>query len=219
MLPPARRGRAEVSGPVDTLALAWLADRGVPLRLGESWVWPERSGRRVYASVAERLAAAKDDLGGRGDRPAQAAAAIVKAMYARGFGGWLASDFGGQRDPDDPWQRPDHWLTCRVQAEVRKQRNLLPALEAGALVVLGSADVDSVFVAAESLAVLQAAPGTGGRPLVADRRGKFRVKTSAEVTPELAAALADKRSPAHARLAVIREALAGNQDGGPADGS
>jgi hypothetical protein len=106
-----------------------------------------------------------------------------------------------------------------VQAEVRKQRNLLPALEAGALGVLGSADVDSVFVVAESLAVLQAAPGTGGRPLVADRRGKFRVKQSAEVTPELAVRLADKRSPAHTRLAAIREALAGNQDGGPADGS
>ena len=219
MLPPARRGRAEVSGPVDTLALAWLADRGVPLRLGESWVWPERSGRRVYASVAERLAAAKDDLGARGGGPAEVAAAIIKAMYARGFGGWLASDFGGERDPDDPWHAPDHWLTVRVQAEVRKQRNLLPALEAGTLVVLGSANVDSVFAAAPGLAELQAAPGTGGRPLIADRRGKFRIVGSAPVTPELAAALADRRSPAHARLAAIREALGGaDQDGGPADG-
>jgi hypothetical protein len=209
VLPAPVRGRAEVSAWVDTIAAVWLRDRGVPFTVAESWVWPELHGRRVLASVADRLGAATAELGARPDDAAQAAAAIVKAMYARTFGGMLASDFGGQRDPDDPWHRPDWWLTVRVQAEVRKQRNLWPGLEAGTIRVLGESDIDAVFVAAESREVLEAMPGTGGRPAISDGRGKFRIKDgrSALVTPGLSALLRSNARPA-ARRQAIREALA-----------
>jgi hypothetical protein len=95
----------------------------------------------------------------------------------------------------------------RVQAEVRKQRNLWPALEAAAVVVLGSQYIDSVYVAAPSREALLAMPGTGGRPAIAEGRGKFKLEQLAEVTPELAAVLADPKGSGHARLAAIKAAL------------
>jgi hypothetical protein len=123
------------------------------------------------------------------------------------LGGWLASDFGGGRRGDDWTARPDWWLTVRTQAEVRKQRNLWPALEAGAVLVLGEQAVDSVYVAAPSLEALEGMPGTGGRPAIAEGRGKFKLEQLAEVTPELSAALAAPKSSGHARLAAIKAAL------------
>jgi hypothetical protein len=145
-------------------------------------------------------------LGTSSDTPA-AAAAIVKARANTLLGGWLASDFGGERAADDWLARRDWWHTVRVQAEVRKQRNLLPALEAGALVVLAEQAVDSVYVAAPSLADLEAAPGTGGRPALGGGRGKFKIKALGEVTPALAELLAAPRSRGLARLGAIRAAL------------
>jgi hypothetical protein len=206
ILPPPRRGQAEVSAWVDTIGARLLADRGVPFTVAQSWVWPEPHGRRVFDSVAQRLGEARGALAAREGAPAAIAAAVVKAMYARTFGGNLASDFGGQRDPDDPWYRPDWWLTIRIQAEVRKQRNLLPAIAAGVL-VLGEADIDTVFVAAPSPEALEAMPGTGGRPAIAEGRGKLAIKARAVVTPALAELLAGKAASPRARLLAIREAL------------
>jgi len=196
--------RQDAVGWIDTLAVRWLAGRGVPLEVLESWTWPEHA--RVFASATDRLGKARARLEADGSRPAAAAAAVVKAMANIGLGGWLASDFGGDRPADDWQHRRDWWLTVRTQAEVRKQRNLLPALEAGALVVLGEQAVDSVYVAAPSAAALEGAPGTGGRSALGDGRGKFKVQALAEVTPGLSAALA-AATPGHARLAAIREAL------------
>jgi len=207
---PAEGRRRDAIGWIDALAARWLAERGVPLEVLESYTWAEHN--RVFDSATSRLGKARARLEADGTPPARAAAAIVKAMANTLLGGWLASDFGGERAADDWLARRDWWLTVRVQAEVRKQRNLWPALEAGALVVLAEQAVDSVYVASPSLADLEAAPGTGGRPALGDGRGKFKIKALAEVTPELAAALADPRSSGLQRLAAIQATL------GPAEG-
>jgi hypothetical protein len=204
--------RRDAIGWIDALAARWLAERGVPLEVLESYIWPEHA--RVFDSVTARLGDARGRLEADGMPPAAAAAAIVKAMANTLLGGWLASDFGGERAEGDWLARRDWWHTVRVQAEVRKQRNLLPALEAGALAVLAEQAVDSVYVVSPSLANLEAAPGTGGRPLIRPDRGGFKIKALGEVTPGLAEALADPRSRALARLGAIKAAL-GNAEGEP----
>jgi hypothetical protein len=83
---------------------------------------------------------------------------------------------------------------------------MLPMIGAGA-VVLGEQAVDSLYVAAPSREALEAMPGTGGRPAIAEARGKFKLEQLAEVTPELAAVLADPKGAGHARLAAIKAAL------------
>jgi hypothetical protein len=215
---PAVGRRRDAIGWIDALAAYWLAEvrekrREPPLEVLESYIWPEHA--RVFDSASARLGAACARLEADGSPPAAAAAAIVKAMANTLLGGWLGSDFGGERAEGDWLARRDWWHIVRVQAEVRKQRNLLPALEAGALVVLAEQALDSVYVAAPSLAALEAAHGTGGRPLLGDGRGKFKIgkdadgrKLLGEVTPELAAVLADPKSDGHARLGAIRKALA-----------
>jgi hypothetical protein len=196
--------RRDAVGWIDTLAARWLAECGVPLEVLESYIWPEHA--RVFDSASARLGEARARLEADGSVPALAAAAIVKAMPNIGLGGWLASDFGGVRAEDDWLARYDWSITVKVQAEVRKQRNLLPALEAGALVVLGEQRIDSVYVAAPSLADLEAAPGTGGRPALGPGRGKFKIEALAEVTAELAELLAAS-APGPARRLAIESAL------------
>jgi hypothetical protein len=207
---PEAKGRRDVLAWLDTLAVRWLADaakagHGVPSTVLESWTWPERN--RVFDTVTARLGEARKRLEADGSVPALAAASVVKAMANTFLGGWLASDFSGERRDDDWLARYDWWVTVRVQAHVRKHRNLLPALDSGALVVLGEQYIDSVYVAAESLEALEGAPGTGARPAIAEGRGKFKLEQLAEVTPELAAVLADPKGSGHGRLAAIKAAL------------
>jgi hypothetical protein len=226
---PAEGRRRDAIAWLDTLAARWLAERGVPLEVLESYIWP--TSARVFDSASGRLGAAVTRYRAEGTPEHLAAAAVIKAMSNQYLGGWLASDFGGDRAPDDWHHRPDWWARVRTQAEARKQRNLVPALEAGALVVLAADQVDSVYVAAASPADLLAAPGTGGKPLivsvraVADRlpadvlaafeaeqrpevRGKFKLEQLAEVTPDLGRQLADPRGRPDARRVAIKAALA-----------
>lgn len=203
-IPPEGRRRDAVAW-LDTLAAGWLAERGVQLEVLESYIWP--TSARVFDSASGRLGAGIARYRAEGTPEALAAAAVIKAMSNQYLGGWLASDFGGDRAPGDWHHRPDWWARVRTQAEVRKQRNLLPALEAGALVVLAADQVDSVYVAAASLADLEAAPGAGRRPLIRDGRGGFKLEQLAEVTPALARQLADPHGRPDARRAAIKAAL------------
>jgi hypothetical protein len=213
---PAPRDRREldVSAWLDTTAVAWLDGRGAVFDVAESWAWPERSGRRVYASPLSRLLEAKGRLSGLGTPAGAASAAVVKSMYAARLGGDLASDYAGDRPAGDPGYRPDHWVTIRTQAEVRKQRNLMAGQDAGTpVIILAEGDVDSVIVAAPTLAELEAMPGSGrnrdgsARLALGPGNGRFAVKRRGEVTPELSAVLAEPGS-VRRRLAVLRAALA-----------
>jgi hypothetical protein len=207
--PVPKRGQREVRAWLDSLAALWLAERGVPLRADMSYIWPEADGRRVFDSPVREMLAARDQLGGlvaAEGAPARLARDVIKAGYVRFFGGWLGSDFGGERRPGDWSDNRAWWLRIRVQAEVRKQRNLVPMLAAGA-VVLGQAQVDTVWLAAPSLDALAAMPGTGNRPAVADGPGKFKLAGHAVITPELAARLADGKAADHVRRDAIRAAL------------
>jgi hypothetical protein len=204
---PAASGKArDVLAWMDTHAALWLAECGIPVELIESWIWPTK--HRVFESALGRLGEARTRLEADGSVPALAAAAVVKAMPNTFLGGWLASDFNGARRDDDWTARWDWWLSIRVQAEVRKQRNLLPSLLAGPVQVLGEQQVDSVYVAAPTIADILAMPGTGGNPAIADKRGKFKLEAHATVTHDLAAILADRKGTGHARLAAIRATLA-----------
>jgi len=203
---PADGRRRDAIAWLDTLAARWLAERGVPLEVLESYIWP--TSARVFDSASGRLGAAVTRYRAEGTPEHLAAAAVIKAMSNQYLGGWLASDFGGDRAPDDWHHRPDWWIRVRTQAEVRKQRNLLPALEAGALVVLAADQVDSVYVAAATAADLEQAPGAGRRPLLRDGRGGFKLEQLAEVTPDLARQLADPRGRPDARRVAIKAALA-----------
>jgi len=210
---PAEGRRRDAIGWLDTSAAQWLTARGVPLEVLESYTWPEHA--RVFNSATERLTAARARLKADGSRPALAAAAIVKAMSAVLMGGWLASTFGGERPEGDWLYRPDWWHAIRALAEVRKQRALVHALEAGALLVLGGDHQDSVYVAAESLAALEAAPGSGGLLVRPGVNGKFKVKAHREVTPELAEALAARGDDA--RRLAIQTALGTAEGNGTTD--
>jgi hypothetical protein len=182
--PPGPRQR-EVWAVLDTLAARWLAERGVPLEVSISYVAEDRG--RVFDSVLGRLGAARDRLKGDAGRPAAAARMVVTAMYQHTLGGWLASDAW---DRAGDWlHAPDWWLTIKTQAEVRKQRALLPSVSSGALVVLRSEAIDTVLLAAPSLEALEAAQTSGGRRLVREAAGGFRIERTAEVTPGLAADL------------------------------
>lgn len=189
---------------LDTLAARWLAECGVPVTVIESWTWPE--SHRVFDSASQRLGDARARLEGAGDAASLAAASVVKGMANAFLGGRLTSDYGGERRADD-WQwRPDWWYTVRAQAEVRKQRNLLPAIASDTVTVLGELAVDSVYVAAESLAAVEQMPGTGGRLAVADGRGKFKIESHATVSRGLSAVLG-RRGDGRGRLTAIAEAL------------
>ena len=220
ILPPPRSTRqAETSAYVDTVAARWLADCKVPHLVAESYVWhgetgPDGRGFRVLDSVLTRLGEARSELQARPGPAAAVAAAVVKAMYSRILGGGLAATYGGQRDPDDPLARPDWWLTVKMQAEVRKQRNLMPGLLAGGpVVLLGQSNVDSVYAAAPSRADLEAMPGTGGRPaIMPGQRGKFAVKRDAAVSSGLAADLGSAALSGRQRLAAIKAALGAEAD-------
>jgi hypothetical protein len=163
--------------------------------------------------VSKRLGEARARLADDGSAPARAAESVVKAMMNAFTGGWLASSFGGERPADDWKWRRDWWVTIKTQAEVRKQRNLLPMIRAG-VTVLASHRIDTVYVAAPSLEALASAPGTGGRPAVAGHRGKFKIEAHAEVTPELSAILAAPKTTSPARLAAITAALEGAAEQG-----
>jgi hypothetical protein len=209
--PAPKRGQREVRAWLDGLAALWLAERGVPLRPDVSYLWPEPDGRRVFDSPIREVLAARDQLAALDGAPARLARDVIKAGYARFLGGWLGSDAWERRAGDWTDNRA-WWLRVRVQAEVRKQRNLVPMLGAGAL-VLGQAQVDTVWLAAPSLDALAGMPGTGKRPALGDGPGKFKLAGHAAVTPELAAQLADTRAPDHARRDAIRAALdAGRSD-------
>jgi hypothetical protein len=162
----------------------------------------------VFDAPLRRLAEARAELADVEGDAAALAAAVVKAGPNAFLGGWLRSDFGGQRDAADWTANPAWWLTVKSQAEVRKQRNLMPMIGAG-VVILGAEQIDTVYAAAPSLDVLMSAPGTGGRPAVGEARGKFKVEAVAAVSEELAAVLADVKAGLHARLAVLAEALDG----------
>ena len=210
--PAPKRGQREVRAWLDGLAAQWLAESGVPLRPDISYLWPD--GPRVFDSPIREVLAARDQLAALipAERaPAQLARDVITAGYQRFLGGWLGSD-AWERAAGDWTDNRAWWLRVRVQAETRKQRNLVPMLGAGAL-VLGQAQVDTVWLAAPSLAALDAMPGTRGRPALGDGPGKFKLDGYAAVTPELAARLADSRAPDHERQAAIRAALdAGRSD-------
>lgn len=200
---PAAGRRRDVLAWLDTHAARWLAERGVPIEVLESWTWSDKW--RPFESINTRLLEARTRLAADGSRPARAAEQIVKAM-ANAFTGRLVADYDGARPADDWTLRPDWWATVKTQPEVRKQRNLLPMIDAG-IVVLHNRRIDTVYVAAPSREALESAPGTGGRPAVAEANGKFRIEAIAEVTPELSAILADPKAPAHTRFAAITAAL------------
>src|ERR1035441_7559240 len=220
ILPPPRSTRqAETSAYVDTVAARWLADCKVPHSVAESYVWhgetgPDGRGFRVLDSMLTRLGEARSALQGRPGPAAAGAAAVVKAMYSRTLRGGLAATYGGQRDPDDPLARPDWWLTIKMQAEGRTQRNLMPGLLAGGpVILLGQSNVDSVYAAAPSRADLEAMPGTGGRPaIMPGQRGKFAVKRDAAVSPGLSADLGSAALSGRQRLAAIKAALGAEAD-------
>lgn len=203
--PAPKRGQREGRAWLDGLAALWLAERDVPLRTDISYIWPETEGRRVFDSPIREVLAARDQLAALDGAPAQLARDVMKAGYARFLGGWLGSD-AWQRAAGDWTDNRAWWLRVRVQAEVRKQRNLVPMLAAGAI-VLGQDQVDTVWIAAPSLDVLAELPGTGRRPALGDGPGKFKLTGHGAVTPELAAQLADGHTPAHARRAAIVAAL------------
>lgn len=220
-LPSSPRVR-EVGAWLDTAAAAWVIEcLGDRVRVDESWVYDD--SRRIFDSPIARMIEAGDRLGGDPSPAAQLAAAVVKAGPNRYLGGWLASTFGGKRAADDWHQNQHAALAVASQAEVRKQRNLVPMIGAGVRVLGGSA-IDHVYVAAPSIEALIHAPGTGGRPAIVEVRpsvkgvppieapsgagaGKFRIEQLGEVTPELSAALAEQRASYSARLSAIREAL------------
>ena len=211
---PEAHGRRDVLAWLDTTAVRWLADaakagHGVPFQVLESWTWAE--GPRIFDSITDRFREAGERLEADGSEPALAAAAVIKAAANTFLGGWLASDFGGTRSDGDWQHNPAWWLTVRTQAEVRKQRNLLPMIAAGA-VVLGEQNVDSVFIAAPSREALEALPGTGKTTAIADGRGKFKLEAITEVTPELAAVLADPKGTEAARKAAVKAALGEGSD-------
>ena len=150
-------------------------------------------------------------------------------MYSAFLGGDVASDYHGERSADDATHRRDHWVTVKTQAEVRSQRNLLVALRSPSpVLVLGASNTDAVFLAAPTLADIEAMPGTGklsaaegGGPRPAIWRpgmpgagnGKLVVNAVAEVTPQLAELLAAPaaqapRSETRRRIAALRAALA-----------
>jgi hypothetical protein len=206
--PAPSRGRREVPVWLDTVGAYWLHESGVRFRLDESYVWPEAKGRRVFGAPLRRLGEARARFADEGGPAAELAGAVVKAGPNAFLNGWLASDFGGEREAGDWAANRAWWLTVNTQAATRLQRNLMPMIGAGVL-VLGGERTDTVYAAAPSIEALTSAPGTGGRPAVGEARGKFKVEAVAAVGEQLAAALADVKAGPHARLAVLAEALDG----------
>lgn len=207
--PAPKPRQREVWAWLDTLAARWLDDRGVPLELSMSWV---AARGRVFDGPMRRLGDVRDRLKAAPGRPAAAAAMIVTAMYQHTLGGYLASESSESWDRAGDWLlAPDWWLTIRAQCEVRRQRALWPAVSSGAVILLACDAIDAAYLAAPSVEALEAMRTAGGRPVIRDGRGGFRLEAVAEVTPALAAELA---APAgNRRLAAIKDALAAAEAG------
>ncbi|MFD4328529.1 hypothetical protein ACFWQC_28120, partial [Nocardioides sp. NPDC058538] len=130
-----RLGAAVVDAPhnMELLEGAWVPmpiavyltrDHGRELAIAEALVWPKH--RRALKNLANHFGRWSSELKADESRAGAYALRMVKSLYTKSLGGYLASE-KGLTPP--AWHRPDWALLLKAQAEANMLRNLdkLPA--------------------------------------------------------------------------------------------